>query len=226
MQKQLLKRPWFWLLVATLFGFLLLMTAEPCLGLLAMILPDDWYRSFEESYIGRNSLYPHFYGFAVFFGWLLLAAIAFFSHHPPVVASGYLLLALVSLPLLLPAISCPGRESGKRLSCSGNLKQIYTSLITYAQDFDGCLPPDLQTLHDSEYLTDLSVYRCPSQPIPAKEFSDYLYFGNGRKLTDRPFLLLRDRHRNHPGMYINCMMSGAGIHNGYREYSPGTAPGE
>jgi len=110
---------------------------------------------------------------------------------------------------LLFAIPLTGRarERAKRISCTSNLKQIYMGLEQYAGEYEGFLPPDLKTLQESGYLTDLEVYRCPSRLRPNAEFSDYLYFGKDRKLKGPPFLLVRDRNKNHPGGYWNNLFS-------------------
>lgn len=118
---------------------------------------------------------------------------------------------------LLFAIPLTGRahERAKRISCTSNLKQIYMGLEQYAGDYEGFLPPELKTLQESGYLTDLEVFRCPSRLRPNAEFSDYLYFGKDRKLKAPSFLLVRDRDKNHPGLYWNNLFS-----NGQIQHEP------
>lgn len=116
----------------------------------------------------------------------------------------YLLLAFL-LFLSIPADH--PRERARRLSCTSNLKQIFLALTQYTGDYEGFLPPNLSLLASEGYLPDRQCYRCPSRTRPNQEFSDYLYFGAGRKLEDAPFLLLQDRNKNHLGIYWNNLYS-------------------
>ena len=118
----------------------------------------------------------------------------------------YLFLAFLWLSL---GIFLIGRadECVGRIACASNLRSIYLSLEQYAEDSEGFFPPELKTLYESGYLMDGNVYRCLSRTLPNAEFSDYLYFGKGRKLKDPSFLLMRDRDGNHPGVYWNNLFS-------------------
>lgn len=123
----------------------------------------------------------------------------------------YLLLALFSLGFLMPSFGA-AREPARRISCGCNLKQIQICLEQYAEDSDGFLPPDLPTLFESAYLSDAAIYRCPSRQEPNTDFSDYLYYGANRRIDEKPpFLLLKDRARNHPGKYGNLMLSNGNL---------------
>ncbi len=123
---------------------------------------------------------------------------------------------------LLFAIPLTGRahERAKRISCTSNLKQIYMGLEQYAGDYEGFLPPDLETLQKSGYLTDQEIYHCPSRLRPNAEFSDYLYFGKDRTLKGPSFLLVRDRDKNHPGVYWNNLFSDGQILSGAKRGEP------
>lgn len=131
----------------------------------------------------------------------------------------YLFLALLWLFASLPPFGV-ARERAKRISCTSNLKQIHMALEQYAGDYEGFLPPDLKTLQESGYLTDFEVFRCPSRLRPNAEFSDYLYFGRDRKLKAPPFLLVRDRDKNHPGVYWNNLFSDGQIQSGAKRGEP------
>jgi hypothetical protein len=131
----------------------------------------------------------------------------------------YLFLALLWLFASLPQLGRV-RERAMRISCTSNLKQIYMSLEQYAADSEGFLPPELKTLQESDYLSDSAIYRCPSRTRPNAEFSDYLYFGRDRKLKDPPFLLVRDRDKNHPGVYWNNLLSNGEIRREPEERKP------
>jgi prepilin-type N-terminal cleavage/methylation domain-containing protein/prepilin-type processing-associated H-X9-DG protein len=81
--------------------------------------------------------------------------------------------------LLLPAIG-KAKEIGKKITCSSNMRQIYSGALLYASDYDGWMPPGgyRQILYVNEYLKqrydrllwgdymqflDLSgVYTCPA----------------------------------------------------------------
>lgn len=131
----------------------------------------------------------------------------------------YLFLALLWLFASLPPLG-RARERAKRISCTSNLKQIYMALGQYEEDNEGFLPPELKTLQESGYLTDLEIYHCPSRLRPNAEFSDYLYFGKDRKLKAPPFLLVRDRDKNHPGVYWNNLFSDGQILSGAKREEP------
>ena len=121
--------------------------------------------------------------------------------------AGYLLFALLMLGFLLPQLG-RARETSCRIVCYTNLKQIYLALKMYADDYSGCLPPDLETLKTQCYLTDDQTFYCPTQrknENPGRIY--YEYYGRGHKITDQPFLLLADRPGNHPFHYRNMMLS-------------------
>lgn len=84
--------------------------------------------------------------------------------------------------MLLPALQ-QAREKARRINCASNLKQIGTALKMYAGDYDSKLPKGaakvgagtittgwgasdadlgLEIIRANEYLTDYSVYVCPS----------------------------------------------------------------
>lgn len=95
--------------------------------------------------------------------------------------------------MLLPALN-QAREKARRISCTSNLKQIGTSLKTYSIDFESRLPVDagvdgFEVLRVNDYLTDYSIYICPSSTTAkgsgtqaltdgtAGQYSDYYYAG-------------------------------------------------
>ena len=118
----------------------------------------------------------------------------------------YLFLAFLWLAVTFPGAGM-ARERARRIACISDLKAIYLSLGQYAEDNDGFLPPELALLNEQGYLTDREVYRCPSRTLPNAEFSEYLYFGKDHKLKGPPFILMRDRDDNHPGVYRNNLYS-------------------
>ena len=119
---------------------------------------------------------------------------------------GYLCLALWTLFCGMPGLG-QAREKARRISCKSNMKQIGLALVQYAEENAGAYPPDLRTLIETDYLTDESIYRCPSRRRPNPEFSDYQYLGKGRQCEDPAFPILHDLPKNHPGKYSNILYS-------------------
>ena len=101
-------------------------------------------------------------------------------------------------------------ERSSRISCSSNLKQIYLSLKQYAEDYAGYYPPEngaagLEVLRKNDYLTDYSVYICPStltvggkgnQPL-TEENMNYVYIGGLNTKSDPNLPLMYDKSNNH-----------------------------
>ena len=75
----------------------------------------------------------------------------------------------------------PAREKARRIACQANLKQICHALEWYAEGNAGAYPPDLRTLFETDYLTDESIYRCPSWRRPNPEFADSQYLCSGHR---------------------------------------------
>ena len=96
-------------------------------------------------------------------------------------------------------------ESGRRLECFSNLRQIHVALQMYADDHSGWLPPDLKTLRPG-YLDNDPVYHCPAREGKS-EVTDYEYYGRGHKISDPPFLLMAEHDGNHQFHYRNMMLS-------------------
>ncbi|MGE4564563.1 MAG: hypothetical protein AB7F32_06820 [Victivallaceae bacterium] len=119
----------------------------------------------------------------------------------------YLFLLFAFLLVFLPGTG-RAREKAKRINCFSNMKAICMTIGQYAKDYEGFMPPDLQTLKKTDYLAYEEVYRCPSRSRPNPEFSDYLYYGAGRRSDEKsPYPLLEDRPGNHPRGYRNVIFS-------------------
>ena len=75
--------------------------------------------------------------------------------------------------VLLPALA-RSREGARRSSCANNLKQIGIVMKMYSNEWNGFFPPVSPITHNwmldldgvyPEYLTDLNVLVCPSNPF-------------------------------------------------------------
>ena len=97
------------------------------------------------------------------------------------------------------------REFISRVGCTANMKQLGYVLTMYAHDNNDFYPDNLETI--SNYCeSGHGFFSCPA--VKKKEgFSDYIYFGKGKKVTDPPFVLLEDKTENHRGNFKNRLMS-------------------
>ncbi len=213
--KQLLKQPWFWILLADLTYLFILWPLSEKPEILFPVLPEAWYDLWEEFAVMHLE-------YILSVGMLFLVAasigIAIFGLFSKTERgfkkagnlAGYLAIVFFTLLAGMPSLG-RAREKARRISCQADMKQIVFALNQYADDWGGAYPPDLRTLSDTQYLTDKGIYRCPSRRRPNPEFSDYQYFGKGRKFGEKPFPILRDREKNHPGKYRNVLYSGGQV---------------
>ena len=84
--------------------------------------------------------------------------------------------------MLLPALN-QAREKARRISCISNLKQIGLSLKQYAMDYAGRFPDPvgpigLNKLRIHGYLTNHSIYKCPSTVTKKGIPGDAITFAN------------------------------------------------
>jgi prepilin-type N-terminal cleavage/methylation domain-containing protein/prepilin-type processing-associated H-X9-DG protein len=76
--------------------------------------------------------------------------------------------------MLLPALS-RAKETGRRISCVNDMRQLTLSLQMYADENDGYYPPRSSTQRWPQYLRDgyknLNLLRCPSDGPNPKTFA-------------------------------------------------------
>ena len=136
-----------------------------------------------------------------------------------------LLCALLFLfAIFLFPLPGPGNERLWRYSCASNLKQIFSALQYYAADFAGNYPsPDgaagLEMLRKSGYLTDCSIYACPStitargkngQPL-SETTVDYIYIGGLNTKSDPNLPIVYDKEQNHGNNFGNVLFAGGTV---------------
>lgn len=92
-------------------------------------------------------------------------------------------------------------ENRKRIGCQVNMKQIVLALQVYADNNRDHYPDKLEMLFP-EYIREKADLHCPSAK-GNHGFSDYNYYGKGRKSAARTFLILEDRIENHRDNYKN-----------------------
>lgn len=99
-------------------------------------------------------------------------------------------------------------ERMRRFDCSTRLKIINHALWMYADDHDNQYPDDLEKLFP-KYLSDRNDFRCPSAKGD-HGFTDYEYYGKGKKSAGPVFVILADKIENHRGDHrIRADSSGA-----------------
>jgi prepilin-type N-terminal cleavage/methylation domain-containing protein/prepilin-type processing-associated H-X9-DG protein len=87
------------------------------------------------------------------------------------------LLVVIAIIAILAAILFPvfarAREKARQTSCLSNIKQLALAILSYAQDYDECLP--MCRWHDGTtwrgfyqevppYIQNAQIFRCPSDP--------------------------------------------------------------
>src|SRR3712207_199486 len=83
------------------------------------------------------------------------------------------LLVVIAIIAILAAILFPvfaqAREKARAISCTSNVKQLATSVLMYAQDYDETYPIGVQDdwneswpVKVQPYVKNLGVFRCPN----------------------------------------------------------------
>ena len=97
--------------------------------------------------------------------------------------------AVLMVLMALPALQHPHKKS-YYIACANNLKMIGQVSLIYAEDFQGCFPPDLRALRDLGYITYPGFYQCPMSSKRPKSkssfFTNYVYIGAGLQKGSTP----------------------------------------
>lgn len=105
-------------------------------------------------------------------------------------------------PALRPAISF-AYSFAKKSTCGNILSALACTCKLYASDNDDIMAPSLDTLVETNYLSDRRIFLCPGQRHK-EPYMDYDYFGAGQHYSalDSHCVILADRPGNHPGCVV------------------------
>ena len=130
----------------------------------------------------------------------------------PVLAANLIIFIFFMIVLaFLPPLGS-AKERARRIACNSNLRQIGIALVQYADDNDGFFPDKsgaegFEQLRVGDYLTDYSVYRCPSSKTQkgennqklSEENVSYIYKGGLKcsQAEDLGTAIVWDKLENH-----------------------------
>lgn len=168
-----------------------------------------WLYDFQDSFLGRNEMFGIciLISFGLSWIWCFLSHLFWRKEDRPtrwgasVLYFVFPIIACWIISAVLPCSSEKRVERNHRIHCQVNMKRIVIALKCYAEDNRDHFPDKLEMLFP-DCISEKADFRCPS----AKEhhgFSDYNYYGKGRKSTDPVFLILEDKMENHRGNYKN-----------------------
>ena len=168
---------------------------------------------FQDLWMGRDELPEVIFLLSIILSFIWMFLIFFLRHKKELTdrwccAIGFFLFPIImcSIINLLPhRPSKFRREYHHRMGCRSHIKQLSIGLAMYAHDNNDFYPDNLETISNYRELGH-GFFSCPA--VKKKEgFSDYIYFGKGKKVTDPPFVLLEDKTENHRGNFKNRLMS-------------------
>lgn len=194
----------FWFFAFAIFISVIVYPIEYCLRFCEnKKLLYDFQDSWMWNYIPYGSL---FISFALSFIWMFL--IFFLWRKKSLVrrwccSIGFLLFPFLTILImnLIPRKPEPDRlEFERRVHCAQNLHSALIALTYYTQDNNGSFPDSMEIVGPFRELK--SHHFSPDTKEP-EDFSDYIYYGKGKKVTDPVFVLLEDKPDNHRG---NCKL--------------------
>ena len=78
------------------------------------------------------------------------------------IAAIIIVIALVILPMFVPQ-----REIDRKSPCQSNMKELSTALLTYMNDYDGCLPSSMLVRHSKKWnSTDFDTFATRMGTLP------------------------------------------------------------
>ena len=176
-----------------------------------------WLYDFQDSFLGRNEMFGIcvLISFGLSWIWCFLSHLFWRKEDRPTrwgASAIYFVFPIIACTIISAVLPCSSEkrvERNHRIHCQVNMKQIVIALKCYADNNRDHFPDKLEMLYP-DYMSCLAslaeeekeMFRCPS----AKEhhgFSDYNYYGKGRKSTDPVFLILEDKMENHRGNFRN-----------------------
>ena len=90
-------------------------------------------------------------------------------------------------------------DQNRLIVCATRVKGFMTAIMIYANDYDGCYPPDLETLAAEVEVSPWpdEAFLCPAV-CPHIEESDYVYRGNDLSASDSAMMIvIYDKQGNH-----------------------------
>ena len=168
-----------------------------------------WLYDFQDSFLGRNEMFGIciLISFGLSWIWCFLSHLFWRKEDRPTrwgASAIYFVFPIIACTIISAVLPCSSEkrvEKRHRIWCQGQMKLIAMMLYNYANDNRDHYPDKLEMLFP-DYISKKADFRCPS----AKEhhgFSDYNYYGKGRKSTDPVFLILEDKMENHRGNFRN-----------------------
>jgi len=196
------------------------------LTILGCIIPTVYLKVFDLSFLLYHEWLTHSAGLIIFICCIIVVAIGISGIFRKEVKKDdkaiwrvCTLLCVVACILYDLSILSDPAEITRRISCASNLKQMGLALQQYAMDYAGYFPQangavGLELLRKNDYLTDYTVYGCPSikkgkgkdNQSLTEESVDYVYIGGLNTKSDPKQPLMYDKANNH-GYYGNVLFA-------------------
>ncbi len=171
-----------------------------------------WLYDFQDSFLGRDEMFGIciLISFGLSLLWCFLSHLFWRKEDRPTrwgASAIYFVFPIIACTIISAVLPCSSEkrvEKRQRIWCQGKMKLIAMMLYNYANDNRDHYPDKLEMLVP-EYLSEKD-FHCPAAKVH-HGFSDYNYYGKGRKSTDAPFVILEDKIDNHRGNYKNFLRS-------------------
>ena len=179
-------------------------------------LPENktWLYAFQDSWISDTSLFGFIALASLGLCWVWVFVIYLFPKKKHWLYRWVWSVVFFIFPLfgIMLMSSFPpngkSRERAKEINCLGNTKQLALGLLMYAADNNDHFPEHLNQLYP-DYVPQKNMFHCPNSRNKT-DFSDYIYYGKGKKSTDKVFVILQEKTGNHrSGIQNQAMSDGA-----------------